>query len=333
MLGTTAFSRTLWGITTAFASTGGRSSCSALRIPSLTAALTVIRMASSTVDSATSRCSFEVVQIPCLSDNYGYLIHNPVTGETAAIDTPDAEPYQRELQQRGWTLTHILNTHHHHDHTGGNMALKTKGVRIYGPASEQIPGRDVALQGGDEIEFGSAKAQILDVGGHTKGHIAYYFPDDAKVFVGDSLFALGCGRMFEGTPEQFWASLLRLRQLPDETHVYWYVCWLTIEEVLFSLTHAFVIDISSAHEYTLSNAKFAASIEPGNEELLARVTAVQEARRQGFPTVPSLLGLEKRTNPFLRCDVSEEIRAQVGATATDSDADVFGKVRRAKDRF
>jgi Metallo-beta-lactamase superfamily len=176
-----------------------------------------------TSTDATLTCSFHVIQIPCLTDNYGYLIHNSETGETAAIDTPEAGPYQAELRKRGWKLTHIFNTHHHHDHTGGNLALKGDGVTVYGPVSENIPGRDVSLKGGDEIEFGSSKAKIIDVGGHTKGHIAYYFPTDATVFVGDSLFALGCGRMFEGTSDQFWASLQRLRELPDNTEVYWYV--------------------------------------------------------------------------------------------------------------
>ena len=171
--------------------------------------------------AASLSCSFEVVQIPCLSDNYGYLLHNSITGETAAIDTPDAKPYRNELVKRGWKLTHILNTHHHYDHTGGNLDLKTDGVKVYGPATESIPGRDIGLKGGDEIKFGSSVAKIIDVGGHTKGHIAYYFPSDGIVFVGDSLFALGCGRMFEGTPEQNWASLKRLRELPDNTEVYW----------------------------------------------------------------------------------------------------------------
>jgi glyoxylase-like metal-dependent hydrolase (beta-lactamase superfamily II) len=191
-----------------------------LRLSSSAAGSDIIIMASA--DSLPSSCSFTVAQIPCLSDNYGYLIHHDATGHTAAIDTPDARPYQDELKRRGWKLTHIFNTHHHWDHTGGNMELKTEGVTIYGPASEKIPGMDVALTGGDEVEFGSTKAKIMDVGGHTKGHIAYYFPDDAKVFVGDSLFALGCGRMFEGTASQFWTSLKGLRELPDETEVYWY---------------------------------------------------------------------------------------------------------------
>ena len=209
-------SRTLlWGITAFTAAPFGNTS-KRLLYPCAAASLSMAASMSTTA-------SFEVVQIPCLSDNYGYLLHNTDTGETAAIDTPDAGPYQAKLQQRGWTLTHIFNTHHHHDHTGGNVELKTEGVRVYGPASEPIPVRDVPLEGGDVIEFASTKVQIINVGGHTKGHIAYYFPDLATVFVGDSLFALGCGRMFEGTPDQFWDSLQRLRQLPDDTLVYWCV--------------------------------------------------------------------------------------------------------------
>lgn len=275
-----------------------------------------------TTATATSRMSssstIEVVQIPCLSDNYGYLLHHKVTGETAAIDTPDVYPYQQILQDRQWTLTHILNTHHHSDHTGGNIALKqqpngtsskAKPVTVYGPATEQIPGRDIAVQGGDVITFGTSTVHVLDVGGHTKGHIAYYFPDDNKVFVGDSLFALGCGRMFEGTAIQFWESLQRLRNLPDNTEVY------------------------CAHEYTVSNAKFAASIEPGNVELMQRVAEVNDLRQRNLPTVPSMLGVEKRTNPFLRCDISTEIRKNVGASPNDPDHVVFAKVRKAKDNF
>lgn len=164
-----------------------------------------------------------VAQIPCLDDNYGYLIHDEATGATAAVDTPEASAYQAELKKRGWKLTHILNTHHHHDHTGGNVALKTNGVTVIGPADEKpkIPGIDIAVKQGDEVEFGSTKATVMDVGGHTLGHIAFYFPEAKRVFVGDSLFALGCGKMFEGTPAQFWKSLQALRELPDETMVYW----------------------------------------------------------------------------------------------------------------
>ena len=173
--------------------------------------------------TASNSAGFTVVQLPCLSDNYGYLIHDEKTGQTAAVDTPEASVYENELEKRGWALTHILNTHHHWDHVGGNKELKKEGVKVYGPAKERpkIPGMDFALEGGDKMEFGSSTVRILDVGGHTLGHIAYYFPGQAKVFVGDSLFALGCGKMFEGTPQQFWASLKRLRSLPDDTLVYW----------------------------------------------------------------------------------------------------------------
>ncbi len=166
---------------------------------------------------------FSVAQFPCLSDNYGYLLHDPVSGQTAAVDTPCGDTYGKELDRRGWKLTHILNTHHHHDHTGGNLELKRPGVIVIGPKDEKekIPGIDQAVGGGDTIEFGGAKIMVMDAGGHTKGHVAYYFPHQSKVFVGDCLFSLGCGKMFEGTPEQFWSSLYSLRQLPDDTLIYW----------------------------------------------------------------------------------------------------------------
>lgn len=265
----------------------------------------------SSAESSTCASTLTVAQFPCLSDNYGYLIHDAKTGETAAIDTPCAETYKRELSKRGWKLTHIFNTHHHWDHTGGNLDLKTEGVKVYGPVNEKgkIPGIDVAVGAGDTVTLGESKANIMDVGGHTHGHIAYHFADDGIVFVGDSLFALGCGRMFEGTPTQFWASLKGLRELPDDTTVY------------------------CAHEYTESNAKFAKSVEPGNPDLIARIEEVKAKRSRGEPTVPSKMGDEKKTNPFLRVDISDEIRRNVGATGGDTDADVFAKVRTAKDTF
>jgi hydroxyacylglutathione hydrolase len=192
--------------------------------------------------------------------------------------------------------------------------MKTEGVAIVGPwaEKEKIPGLDQAV-GGDapnEIQFGSKTAMILNVGGHTRGHIAYYFPQDQVAFVGDALFMLGCGRMFEGTPTQYWASLQRLRVLPDATKIY------------------------CAHEYTLANAKFALSVEPSNVDLQERAALIQEQRRRNEPTVPATLGLEKKTNPFLRCDKSAEIRRLVGVVeGIDSDAVAFGKVRAAKDTF
>ena len=174
-------------------------------------------------DQDDSSKPYTVAIFPCLNDNYGFLLHSKDTGETAAIDTPDAKAYQTALAKHGWTLTHIFNTHHHGDHTGGNLELKAHGVKVYGPAREanKIPGIDETLQGGDEFGFGNDKCQVIDVGGHTLGHIAYHFPGEKVAFVGDSLFSLGCGRMFEGDAEQFWASLQRLRALPDETTIYW----------------------------------------------------------------------------------------------------------------
>mmetsp|Transcript_15860 Transcript_15860/g.45554 ORF Transcript_15860/g.45554 Transcript_15860/m.45554 type:complete len:318 (-) Transcript_15860:234-1187(-) len=260
----------------------------------------------------TSSGTFKVHQFPCLSDNYGYLIHDESTGATAAIDTPDADAYKRELDRKGWKLTHVLNTHHHWDHTGGNLELKSAGdVTVVGPAveKEKIPGIDSALGEGDTLTFGGTNARVMDVGGHTNGHVAFYFPDEGAVFVGDSLFSLGCGRMFEGTPSQYWKSLQNLRSLPDDTTVY------------------------CAHEYTESNAKFAKSVEPGNAELITRIDDVMAKRSRGEPTVPSKMGDEKKTNPFLRVDISEEIRSNVGATSGEPDDVVFAKVRKAKDNF
>ena len=252
----------------------------------------------------------QVAQFPCLSDNYGYLIHDPETKTTAAVDTPEGKPIEDELAKQGWKLTHILNTHHHYDHTGANLQLsKGRDLAICGPEAEKIPGRTIAVKGGDEFNFGSQKVIVIDVGGHTLGHIAYYFPDSKKVFVGDALFTLGCGRMFEGTPEQFWASLCRLRDLPDDTEVY------------------------CAHEYTEANARFALSVEPGNEALQNKVKRIKDFRAMGLPTVPTTIKEEKECNPFLRCDVSEEIRKNVGVQPGDSEPEAFAKVRKAKDNF
>lgn len=227
------------------------------------------------------------------------------------MDTPCAKSYESELAKRGWTLTHILNTHHHWDHTGGNAELKSDGVKVYGPAKDggEIPRLDVPLKHEDKVSFGGDEADVIDVGGHTVGHIAFHFPNQKKAFVGDSLFALGCGRMFEGTPEQFWESLQRLRALPDDTEIF------------------------CAHEYTASNAKYAMSVEPNNPKLAARVKEITDKRSRGEPTVPSLLAEEKETNPFLRGDISEEIQKNVGASTGEDGASIFFKVRKGKDNF
>jgi len=274
---------------------------------------------SSTTSTTTSQQQQALVvvveQFPCLSDNYGYLLHDATTGATAAIDTPDAVAYNKVLQSKGWTLTHIFNTHHHHDHVGGNRKLCQlyPDTQVYGPATETIPGRntDGGLAGGDEVQLGSTTLQVLDVGGHTKGHIAYYLPQPQKAFVGDALFAMGCGRMFEGTPQQFWKSLQTLSALPPSTTLY------------------------CAHEYTVANAKFAVSVEPHNEALQRRYRDVVRLREQNLPTVPSTLQEELDTNPFLRCQDSREIQASVGIPEGEAldGAQIFAKVRLAKDRF
>lgn len=254
----------------------------------------------------------EVYQISCLSDNYGYLVHDASSGTTIAIDTPEVAPILKALDEKGWTLTHIFNTHHHYDHAGGNLELKEKtGCTIFGPSDErvEIPGRDRAVGGGDQVVLADGKvvADVIDVGGHTVGHIAYVFEGADLAFVGDALFTLGCGRMFEGTPDQMWAGLARLRALPDATKVY------------------------CAHEYTEANLAFALSVEPGNSDLLARSKVILSLRKDGKPTVPSTIGEEKQTNPFLRPE-SENLQATIGKPGA-SMVDIFAETRRLKDNF
>ena len=254
--------------------------------------------------------ALQVHQIPCLNDNYGYLIHEPSSGVTATIDTPEVGPINAALAQQGWTLTHILNTHHHFDHAGGNEALKAQwGCTVVGADNdaERIPGIDVRVVDGESFSFGETRAQVLEVPGHTSGHIAFYFADEGLAFVGDTLFALGCGRLFEGTPKQMWTSLEKLMALPDETVVY------------------------CAHEYTQANAAFALSVEPNNPQLRARVIEIDELRAVGKPTVPTSIGLERATNPFLR-PMSADLQATVGMPGAAL-VDVFAETRRRKDHF
>jgi len=252
----------------------------------------------------------QIEQIPVLSDNYVYLVHEPVAKLTAVVDPAVTEPVVAALARHGWQLTHILNTHHHHDHVGGNEALKAAtGCVIVGPRAdrERIPGIDVALGDGDVFEFGATRARVFDVPGHTRGHIAYHFAAEHALFCGDTLFALGCGRMFEGTAPEMWASLEKLRGLPGDTRVY------------------------CAHEYTQSNGRFALSVEPGNAALVARMREVDARRAANQPTVPSTLAEELATNPFLRPD-SAEIQAaveRIGAPLHE----VFGATRARKDVF
>lgn len=252
----------------------------------------------------------EIFQIPCLQDNYGFLVHDPDTGATATIDTPEVAPINQALAAKGWRLTHILNTHHHFDHAGGNEELKAQwGCQVVGAAidAERIPGIDMALADGDTLTLGSKQARIIEVPGHTSGHIAYYFAADDVAFVGDTLFALGCGRLFEGTPEQMSESLAKIMALPDQTTVY------------------------CAHEYTEANAAFAVTMEPANPALQQRIKEIQALRAAGKPTVPTSIGLERATNPFVRSD-SLELQAVLNLSGAD-EVTVFAETRRRKDHF
>lgn len=250
----------------------------------------------------------EVHQFPCLSDNYGFLLHDHDSEETVCIDTPDADEYLRQAGKKGWQITQIWNTHWHPDHAGGNETIKrVTNCSVTGPKAEadKIAGIDRMVGQGDVIRIGDRKACVIDVGGHTLGHVAYHLPGARMAFVGDSVFALGCGRMFEGTPEQFWTSLKRVKALPAETMLY------------------------CAHEYTAANAKFAAHADPDNAELAGYVEEILKHRANDQPTVPMKLERELATNPFLRAD-NPRMQARWGggdAVAT------FAALRRAKDDF
>jgi hydroxyacylglutathione hydrolase len=252
--------------------------------------------------------SLQVHQFPCLSDNYGFLLHDPDSQETACIDTPDAEAYLREAAARGWRITQIWNTHWHPDHAGGNAAImEATGCTVVAPAidSPKIAGVDRAVAGGDTVMLGNWTSDVIDVGGHTLGHVAYHLATAHIAFVGDSLFALGCGRMFEGTADQFWSSLSRLKALPPETSLY------------------------CAHEYTASNARFALHADPENAELRLYADEIERLRASGTPTVPTRLSRELATNPFLRAD-DEEIQSRWGGS---NPVETFARLRAAKDSF
>lgn len=252
----------------------------------------------------------DLVTIPCLSDNYAFLIHDPASGETAVIDVPDAAPILNALHQRGWALSHILLTHHHADHIQGVAELRAAtGAKVAGNAADahRLPPLDTALIEGQTVHVGGEAGTVIDVSGHTLGHIAFHFPGSALVFTADSLMACGCGRLFEGSGPQMWTSLSKLAHLPPET----LVC--------------------SGHEYTASNARFALSLEPDNQALISRVAAIADARDKGQPTVPSRLSEELATNPFLRASLPQ-MKARLGLTEA-SDAAVFTEIRARKDRF
>jgi hydroxyacylglutathione hydrolase len=252
----------------------------------------------------------EIVTIPCLSDNYAFLLHDDATGATAVIDVPDAAPIQAALQDHGWTLSDILITHHHDDHIQGVADLRAAtAARVWGARADahRLPALDQALTEGDSVAIGNLTGTVIDVSGHTIGHIAFHFPAADAVFTADSLMALGCGRLFEGPAPMMWASLQKLMALPADTVVY------------------------SGHEYTTGNARFALTIEPDNADLISRVAAVDAARAKGVATVPSLLSDEIATNPFLRASVPS-VAAAVGLQGA-APAEVFAEIRSRKDRF
>ncbi len=254
--------------------------------------------------------SLQVHQFQCLSDNYGFLINDPESGDTASVDTPDASAINDALAEKQWKLTHILNTHHHFDHAGGNEELKAKwGCKIVGFDGDfkRIPGIDHKVRENDLVEFGGTQARVIEVAGHTSGHIAYHFDSENMVFVGDTIFALGCGRLFEGTPSQMWESLQKLMALKDETAVY------------------------CAHEYTQANAAFALSVEPENQDLLDRSSEIDRLRAENLATVPTSIGLERKTNPFVRPG-SMNLQSTIGLVGA-SPVEVFAETRRLKDNF
>ncbi len=252
----------------------------------------------------------EIEVFQCRSDNYGVLVHDPATGLTASIDAPEAQPILDALSRRGWTLTHILTTHHHTHHVEGILGLKGRfELEIIGPINEAvaIPGLDRSVEDGDEFEFGGHTVCVIETPGHTAGHVCYYFPDDKVLFAADTLFALGCGRLFERTAADMWHSLQKLSALPDETAVYF------------------------GHEYTLSNARFALTIDPDNARLQERVREIEATRAANRFTIPTTIGLEKETNPFLRA-TDPAVRRNL-LMESRSNEEVFAEIRKRKDSF
>jgi hydroxyacylglutathione hydrolase len=252
----------------------------------------------------------EIDLVPCLKDNYAYLAYDRAEGVCAIVDASEDAPVQRALAGKGLKLTHILSTHHHMDHVGGNLALKAAtGATVVGAAKDaaRIPGIDVGLKEGDIFKLGSHAARVLEIPAHTSQHIAFFFEKDKAVFTGDTLFAMGCGRLFEGTADEMWSSLSKLMRLPDDCRVY------------------------CGHEYTESNGRFALTVEPNNSDLLARMEEVKKLRAKGLPTIPSNIGIEKKTNPFVRAG-SAEIRKTLELEGA-RDVEVFAETRKRKDRF
>jgi len=246
----------------------------------------------------------------CLKDNYGVLLHDPESGATASIDAPEAAPIEAALAETGWKLTDILVTHHHADHTGGIVALKEKyKCRVVAPAAEAdtIPAVDLTVREGDKVLVGKLSANVIETPGHTLGHIAYWFHADKLAFVGDTLFSIGCGRVIEGTPGMMWRSLVKLRDLPNDTEIY------------------------CGHEYTAANIKFALTIDRNNPVLEARAAQVGQLIAEGAPTIPVTIGDEKLANPFLRADVPD-LAVDIGMAGKPA-AQVFAEIRARKNKF
>jgi len=247
---------------------------------------------------------------PCLTDNFGVLIHDPTSGATASIDAPEAKPVEAALQKTGWRLTDILVTHHHADHTAGIGELKARHkCRVTAPRGEaqRIAGVDEKVGEGDTVRVGDLEARVIDTPGHTAGHISFFFAADKLAFVGDTLFSIGCGRVIEGTPQMMWNSLLKLRGLPDDTRFY------------------------CGHEYTKANIRFAKTIEPNNKALAARAAEVDKLLAAGKPTIPATIGAEKAANPFLRAD-NAEVAKSLGLAGAPP-WKVFAEIRERKNRF
>ncbi|MEM6586584.1 MAG: hydroxyacylglutathione hydrolase [Pseudomonadota bacterium] len=249
----------------------------------------------------------KVHQFPCLSDNYGFLLHDPASGETACIDTPDGSEYLKQAEAKGWTITQIWNTHWHPDHTQGNEPIQqATGAPIIAPREvEKVGSIDRVIAHGDEVKLGEWTAEVFDVSGHTNGHIAFNLPQADIAFVGDCVFALGCGRMFEGEPKQFWESMERIKRMSSTTTLY------------------------CAHEYTEANAKFAIHADPENAALQDYAVEITDKRSRGEPTVPTVLERELETNPFLRAD-DPTIMAKWGGEVPH---ETFAALRAAKDNF
>jgi hydroxyacylglutathione hydrolase len=245
----------------------------------------------------------------CLSDNFGVLLHDTASGATASIDAPEAAAIEEALKQTGWKLTDILVTHHHHDHTGGIVELKKRHkCRVVAPAKgSNVPAVDERVREGDKVKVGTLVANVIETPGHTLDHVAYWFHGDKIAFVGDTLFSIGCGRVIEGDAAMMWASLKKLRELPNDTEIY------------------------CGHEYTKANIRFALTVEPDNPALQARAVQVDKLIEQGEPTIPVTIGDEKLANPFLRADLPE-VAAGIGMAGEPAER-VFAEIRERKNRF